>query len=198
MPTIESETTESERALAAPAQLSFSPEIFELPFLEATKRFIHTGRRLLSDPELIESIVSDLRLGASLRTVCARYHKSHNTIAAILECLEQNGKLDTLERRISRKLGVASEMALDCSLELLHAGKVPANVLPIMLGVFSDKKALLDGRPTSIVQHTEREISVSALNSLVTSLPIVDVDVVPGEDRPAPALALESQSTAIP
>lgn len=181
---------------SAAVQLSLSPEIFDLPLLEAAQRYIHTGQRLLSDTQEVESIVADLRLGSSLRTVAARYHRSHNTIAAILEALEKSGKLDTLERRVARKLGFAQEMALDCSIDALLAGKVPPNVLPIMVGVFADKKALLDGKPTAIVQHQDREISVASLNSLVNALPVVDVEVLPAElATPAP---IESASTALP
>jgi len=165
---------------AVPQQLMLSPELFDVPFLEAAKRFVFTGARLLSDPVEVENIVADLCLGASLRTVCARYHRSHNTIAAVMTALEATGKLDTLEKRIAKKLGFAQELALDRSIELLVGPTaVPPNVLPIMVRVYADKKAVLDGRPTAIVEHRDRELNTSAINDLVAQLPAIDLQPVP-------------------
>lgn len=110
----------------------------------------HTGAGLLSDEELCELVCTDILSGLSQRAVARKYGISRNSITPVMEELESRGKLEPLKRRLSRKLGIAFELSVETAIEMLEEGRVPANVIPVMGGVFADKKALIDGEPTSI------------------------------------------------
>ena len=56
--------------------------------------------------------------------------------------------MDDLKQRVSHKLGLIIELGSERLIEKLEAGSVPANVLPIVIGVAVDKKAIVDGEGT--------------------------------------------------
>jgi len=74
---------------------------------------------------------------------------SRRSVKAVTRVFEERGKLAPLKERLSAKMADLIELGLDVLRDKLERDQVPANVLPIVIGVLSDKKALLDGDPTA-------------------------------------------------
>ena len=127
----------------------------------AAKQFIHSGKIICKDGERAAAIAQAFLECGQILPVAKRFHVSPNTVQAVVEVLEQAGKLDDLKQRVSRKLGLVAELGAERLLDKLEAGAVPANVLPSVVGVAIDKKALLDGDPTSRVA-TEVSVKIEA------------------------------------
>jgi hypothetical protein len=132
----------------------FQPE--DLPsvpmLIEAAKRCVHTGKIAGKDEERANEVLMQYLQCGSLLATAKRFQVSPNTVKALLEIYEAAGKLDDLKQRVSRKLGTIIELTADRTIDALMAGTIQGNVLPIMLGVSIEKKALLDGDATSRVE----------------------------------------------
>lgn len=115
----------------------------------------HTGTTLERRRALYDEICLRLAEGVSMRKISKTYGVSRNTLAGIQQRLVTSGKMEPYKKRVSAKLGAVVEMSADLLMERLESGDVPTNVLPIAMGVASDKKALIDGEPTSIVVTAE-------------------------------------------
>lgn len=118
----------------------------------AAKRFIHTGKIVSKDEERAAAIAQAFLECGLVLPVCRRFHCSPNTVHAVIEVYEREGKLDDLKQRVSRKLGLLAEVSAEAAIELVSQGKCPANVLPINVGVSLEKKAMVDGEATSRVE----------------------------------------------
>lgn len=143
----------------------------ELGVVEAAKRWEHNGVTTCKDEELCAGICEAAIQGHSQRWIARTFGVGPMTVRAVIEEMERRGKMRALKERVRSKLGVAIELGIERAVEMLEAGSVPANVLPIMVGVFSDKKALLDGEPTMIVRSADSELTVEALNRVIEGLP---------------------------
>lgn len=130
--------------LFAPDQMPTAPVL-----VAAAKVFAHTGKVACKDEERAEAIIQHYLATGSLRATARQFHVSPHTVSAMVAVYSEAGKLDALKQRVSAKLGVVIELATDNLVEKLQDGTVPANVLPIVLGVAVEKKALLDGEATS-------------------------------------------------
>lgn len=148
----------AEPAEATQPSLFLPSQLPELPALAAAaKQYIHTGKITCKDEERAAAIASKYLETGSLLATARWFHVSPNTVKAVTDVYEAEGKLDDLKQRISRKLGTIIELTSDRSIEALEAGKVPANVLPIMMGVAVEKKALIDGEATQRIEHKSAE-----------------------------------------
>jgi len=169
----------------------FSPDSLDTRFVEELVHYSHTGKSLTSDPEELAAIVESLCAGMSQRAVARRFRRSRSTIRKAVAALEEAGKLEPLEKRSSRKMGAIIESGLEALQERVDRDEVPANVLPVMIGILSDKKAVLDGKPVSI-QETRQVLSIESFNEIVSRLPaakladragetVLDADVIEPE-----------------
>jgi transposase-like protein len=111
----------------------------------AAKKFIHSGKITCKAEERAAAIAQAFLECGQVLTVAKRFHISPNSVHAVLRVLEENGKLDDLKQRVSRNLGLIAELGCERLIEKLESGCVSANVLPIVVGVAVDKKAILDG-----------------------------------------------------
>jgi hypothetical protein len=145
-------TEQLQPALFSPGQLPDSPVL-----IEAAKQFIHSGKITCKNEEFASLIVSTYLASGSLRRTAKRLSVSPNTVKGVLAEFEKVGKLDALKQRLSEKLGLGVELATDLLNEKLEEGSVPANVLPIVIGVLTEKKELLDGNATQRVESTRAE-----------------------------------------
>jgi transposase-like protein len=133
--------------------LFLSSDLPALPQLEAaTKRYVHSGKITCKDEERAAAIAQAFLETGQYLTVARRFHISPNTVHAVVGVLEREGKLDDFKTRVSRQLGLLAQVSLEAAIEAVRAGKCPANVLPINVGVALDKKALLDGDPTARIE----------------------------------------------
>lgn len=157
--------------------------------VEACKSYVHSGKTTCRDQERAQAIVQHYLESGSLLATARRFTCSPNTIKAVLAILEQAGKLDDLKQRVSSKLGIVAELATDRSIEMLQNGTVPANVLPIMLGVAVEKKALLDGEATqrveaAVVSPVEANDVLTYLRSKGLPAPAIDVPSTVSSQNP--------------
>jgi hypothetical protein len=134
----------SQPALFAPEDLPTAPAL-----VAAAQQHLHNGRTTCKDEELCEQMLTAYLKCGSLRAVARKFMVSAHTISAVLRVYEAAGKMAALKQRLSDKLGVTIELATDLLNEKIERGDVPPNVLPIVIGVAVEKKALLDGEATS-------------------------------------------------
>lgn len=111
----------------------------------------HTGATLDRRAELRDAICLKLCEGVSIRSVCKEFGVGRNTVSKLVKRLEEAGRMEPYKKRVSAKLGQIVEAGTEEFLRKLDAGEVPVNVIPVAVGIFADKKALLDGEATTIV-----------------------------------------------
>ena len=165
----------SQPALFQPGQLPDAPGL-----MKAAHAHAHTGKTTCKDEELCEQMLSYYLSTGSLRAAAKRFQMSAHTISAVMQIYEASGKMAALKQRLSTKLGVSIELATDLLNEKLLDGSVQANVLPIVIGVGVEKKALLDGEATSRVEAApaapaQLDDLVSYLKSQGVAAPAIDV-----------------------
>jgi hypothetical protein len=148
-------STESLTVVEHPTQAVFFDES-DLPIRRDIVRFAesydashYTGKILTKDEEFCAKVCELVLIGVSDRGIARRMRIARRSIKAIVGVFESRGKLAPLKKRLSEKMGDLIELGLDVLCEKLERGEVPANVLPIVIGVLSDKKALIDGDPTA-------------------------------------------------
>lgn len=148
----------------------------------------HTGSTLEKRVELFDEICLRLAAGVSMRNVARIYGVGRNTVAAIARKLEEAGKMEPYKKRMAGKLGVAIEMGTDLILEGMEKGLFPLQALPVAVGILSDKKALLDGEPTSILgKQAGAQLSQEEWDRYLANLPSAKAGVI--------ELSADSQST---
>ena len=108
------------------------------------------------DQSLVDAILSSFVAGATQRQIAERYKVSRNTIAQMVRRAEADGRLEPYKARLSARLGRAVEAGIEHWTEAVEAGKVSASQIPVAVGIFTDKKLLLDGEATSRVEHVQR------------------------------------------
>jgi hypothetical protein len=167
-------STEHLPALASPPeQRDLFPEL-ELPIVEAakTKSFVHTGAFISRDEVLCREICMDLIAGISRRAIALRFGVSRNTVNAIREIMEARGELEPLKREVARRLDRCVIFGLENLEHALATDGLPASQLSVACGILLDKKAALEGQPTSRIEHiTTRKPSHEELNAWIDALP---------------------------
>lgn len=108
------------------------------------------------DQSLVDAILSSFVAGATQRQIAERFKVSRNTIAQMVRRAEADGRIEPYKERLGARLGRAVEAGLEHWTEAVESGKVSAGQLPIAIGIFVDKKALLAGEATSRVEHVQR------------------------------------------
>lgn len=132
----------------------------------------HTGTTLERRQVLFDEICMRLVEGVSQRTIARKYGVGRNTLAAMATRLEAAGKLEPYKKRVSRKLGLLVELGTDLMLERVERGDVPTNVLPVMVGIAFDKRALLENEPTAILgTQGKEEFTQAAYDRWLDALP---------------------------
>lgn len=178
------------------------PVLFDLPdpplFLERVKEFVHTGKIVTKDQELCAEVARACLLGMSVRRIAAKFSVSRNTVNAIMAWLESTGKLEPIKQRLAANLLEVASLAQDRMIEMLENGTVPANVLPIMLGVAIDKSQLLTGSATAIVE-TKRGVSLEDLHKMIDDLPVAaSIISCPAEGQSAALPLVPSANAVVP
>ena len=100
---------------------------------------------------------------------------SRNTVAGLIRRAEASGKVEPYKARVSARLGRAVEAGVECWTEAVEAGKISPSQIPVAVGIFADKKAMLDGEATSRVEVVQR---VEAADVLADLRRVVDVQEV--------------------
>lgn len=111
---------------------------------------IYTAERC--PPEKRDAIIQLLGSGSSKRRIQDLLQVHRLTIVAIEDRFM--GEVDAVRQRTSRRLRRCVSDQLDRIED--NPGVIPPSAIPMMVGVFTDKAELLDGRATVRVENVER------------------------------------------
>ena len=163
----------------APAQPDPQPELFdegvytggqELLVPESVQLRQFTTERVQRNQARFAAILRALGEGMPQTQIARAYGVSRNTLGAIIA---RHPHLVERERRMTA--GLSAVLARGCAEKMLEMiDRIPANVLPIVMGIATDKSLLLDGRPTAITE-TKRGPTADELNAYIDSLPRAQV-----------------------
>lgn len=164
-----------------PEQGSLFPELDErLVELVKHKSFVHTAAFVSRDEVLCRAICIDLLSGISRRLIAKRYEVSRNSVNGIREVMDARGELEPLKREIARRLDRCVIYSLENLEHALEQNVIAAGSLPVATAVLLDKKAALEGQPTSRIEHiTTRKVSHEELNAWLDTLPSANPTALP-------------------
>ena len=128
--------------------------------VQSAHLFLHSGKITCKNEELVRDILTAYASGMhSIRSIARSLHVGRETIRTIIQLADTAGKLGPLKQRLSAKMGNTIEMCLDLLNERAAEGNIPTNVLPIVVGVLSDKKSALDLGVTITQEETTRALT---------------------------------------
>lgn len=109
------------------------------------------GARLEQNKTLCDALIGGVAIGMPAQQLARLFNVSRNSIGALVERAEKDGRLQSAEARQRSKLVMLLEDTLD---HLLQSGK-PLSVLEY--GILFDKVRLIDGQPTTIGAEVKSE-----------------------------------------
>ena len=163
----------------------FAPEPADVALCEAARVFLVTGKIVGKDAERAREVCERAIFGHSVRRIARDMCLGRESVKWILREADSAGKLGPLKQRMSRKAGAVIESCLDELQEKADAGTIPANVLPIVVGVLADKKGAWDGEQTTTGAPVAPLVTAESLRAMYEELRTVSVEsestVSPGE-----------------
>ena len=163
-----------------PAPELFSPEAVESGLVEVAgkPRGQFSGALIERQAELVDVILERFAAGSSQREIARVFGISTNTVAGVVARATAAGRIEAYKTRVSAKLAGAIEGGIEVWTDALRAGLLNPAQIPLAVGIFSDKKALLDGEPTSRVEVRQAEPSAQDIAAALRALPEIQVEVV--------------------
>lgn len=137
------------------------------------QRYRHTGARFLADEQLALRLVELLTVGWGVKRIARELEVSPETVRAAREELVRQCKLGPYKERVAAIMQEVVELGTDKYLEALQNGDVPAAQIPVGVGIFADKRALLLGEPTVVAGGLGvggKALSLEKLNAWVDTL----------------------------
>lgn len=116
----------------------------------------YTGERIARDQARYRGIVRCLSEGLGIRQTARAFHVSTHTVQAIRD--REGLAIATEKKELSHLMGRFVRLSVERLIEELDA--IPIGQLSVSVGIIQDKKALLDGDPTSIIDHRSADESV--------------------------------------
>lgn len=169
----------SEQYLFDEDQMPHRPDL-----VKKAKEFLHTGKIVDSDDDLVAKACEALVLGTSARAVAGMFRVSRNTVAHWVEALETAGKLEPHKKRMSKKLGRLTEACLDSLTRKAENGTLPSNIEVITLGIGIDKKGQIDAGVVPGTDLREPDLDPEALRAKWRAMKQAKViDVQPAESQ---------------
>lgn len=101
-----------------------------------------------------DAIVRALAEGHGLLRIARAFGVSHHLVSSLRD---QRPELVAIEKKqLSGQIGRILKLSADKFEEALESGTVPAGQIPVAFGIFSDKKAMLDGDAGLVIEHRHR------------------------------------------
>lgn len=136
-----------------------------------------TGERVARNRERYMGIVRALAEGLGVRQIARAFGCSSHTVARVREVADE--LVATERQHVTRKLGTLIRMSLERFEEGLVNGEIHPSQLPVAVGIFTDKKLLLEGGATSRVEHTNRrEVTAEDVSRALASLKSASIPVL--------------------
>ena len=163
-----------------PAPELFSAEQVESGLVEIAgkPRGQFSGALVERQAELLDVILERFCAGSSQREISRVFGVSTNTVAGIVSRATASGRIEAYKTRVSAKLAGAIEGGIEVWTDALRAGLLNPAQIPLAVGIFSDKKALLDGEATSRVEVRQAEPSAQDIAAALRALPEIQVEAV--------------------
>jgi hypothetical protein len=178
------ENTLPEKWEGAEQQLLFAEGAELLTVEEDARQGKYSGKIIEKHRAKVSAICNALAGGIGIIRIARAFGVSEHTVMAIRD---RHPELIAMEEKeLSRTYGKILKLSAERYLEALVAGSIHPAQLPVGMGIVFDKKALLDGKPTQIVHHQEKDLTVEDLNRLFESMKVAKV---------APVLELEENSS---
>ena len=164
-----------------PAPELFSAEAVEAGLVEVAgkPRGQFSGALVERQAALVDVILERFAAGASQREIARVFRVSPNTVAGIVARATAAGRIEAYKIRVSAKLAGAIEGGIEVWTDALRAGLLNLAQIPLAVGIFSDKKALLDGEATSRVEVRQVEPTGQDIDAALRALPEIEVLVDP-------------------
>jgi hypothetical protein len=160
----------------AAVQASWESHLVELVDGAGGDRARYTGRTVEKDRELVDALMRGLIGGLGVKALSRLHRVSPQTVRGIRDRAEKAGRLGPYKERMLLKLSQASEDCVDVLLEGLADGTVKAGAVSIPLGIIMDKRAMLDGAPSLIIEH-RHELSIDLLKRQIEEARASAVDI---------------------
>lgn len=136
----------------------------------------YSGAIIERDREKVHAICAALAEDMPVRAIARAFKVSQHTVMGIRA---RHPELVAMgEKQLSTKLGMIQKVGWDRYYEGIINGEVHPAQLPVGLGIAADKKAALDGKPSVIIEHRDRELTPEAINELIAKLPSVPGAVI--------------------
>jgi hypothetical protein len=161
---------EDDGPVAQPEQrLLFAMGAELLSVEEDAKSGKYSGAIIEKNRDKVKAICGALAEGHGILRVAKAFGVSAHTVMGIRD---RHPELIAIEeKQLTRQFGKILAVSAERLLDGLVSGAIAPAQIPVGMGIVFDKKALLDGKPTSIVQHQDKELNVDAFNAWVDQLP---------------------------
>jgi hypothetical protein len=173
-----------EQTAVAEEQLALFGDGAELLTVEEdARRGLYSGKIIEKNRAKVRAICQALAEGIGVNRIAKAFGVNIRTVMGIRD--RHPELIAAEEKLLSQQIGRVLKVGVDRYLEALLDGAIPAAQIPVGMGILFDKKALLDGKPTAIVEHRQADLTVERLNELIEQLPGAVVELEASAD-PAP------------
>lgn len=154
-----------------------------------------SGKIVERDQQLVAAVLGAHAAGIGKKRIGEAFKISPNTVRGIVDRARLAGKIDPYKRRVSDQLGRAIESGMEQWIEAAEAGNIRADQIPVAVGIFSDKKALIDGEATSRVERTVGPSMDDVLEKMKRAKAVIGAEPGPAGLLAAPGDSDDDQST---
>ena len=142
---------DSKELMSGQPSLFAEDELRLLTLDQPEMRRQYTAVSLARDTAKREAICRALAEGHGLLRIARAFGVSHHLVSALRDARPDLVAIE--KKQLSGQIGRILKMSADRYEEALAAGAVPVGQIPVSFGIFSDKKASLDGDPSLVIEH---------------------------------------------
>jgi len=118
-----------------------------------------SGKILERRKELVETILMHIVDGWSASAIAKVYHISRNSIQALIQRAEDDGRIASFENRLAGALKYNVMLSAEVVQEHLESGSSTMKDAYMNMGISADKLFVLLGKATSRVEHSYKDNS---------------------------------------
>jgi len=167
---------DSKELMSGQPSLFAEDELRLLTLDQPEMRRQYTAVSLARDTAKRDAICRALAEGHGLLRIARAFGVSHHLVSALRDARPDLVAIE--KKQLSGQIGRILKMSADRYEEALAAGAVPVGQIPVSFGIFSDKKASLDGDPSLVIEHrhTVQGGSVADFEAKLASMKRAAVD----------------------
>jgi len=168
---------ESKEVMQAQPSLFAEDELLLLKLDEPETRKRYTAASLERNTAKREAICRAIAEGHGLLRIAKAFGVSHHLVSALRDARPDLVAIE--KKQLSGQIGRILKLGADRFEEALAGGLVPVGQIPVAFGIFSDKKAALDGDPSLVIEHrhTVGGASVADFEARLAALKSAKTDI---------------------